>query len=82
MEDLGEEDVADERAVVVVVVVVVVCRGLEGHLYLQSTASLTIVDLEHLLRAVQWVCLHRRRSHYPTTITITTTRFSHRLCWL
>jgi hypothetical protein len=45
MEDLGEEDVADERAVVVVVVVV--CRGLEGHLYLQSTASLTIVDLEH-----------------------------------
>ena len=48
MEDLREEDVADERAVVVVVVVVVVvCRGLEGHLYLQSTASLAIVDLEY-----------------------------------
>jgi hypothetical protein len=44
MEDLREEDVADERAVAVVVVV---CRGLEGHLYLQSPASLAIVDLEY-----------------------------------
>jgi len=65
MEDLREEDVADERAVVVVVVVV--CRGLEGHLYLQSTASLAIVDLEHLLRAILWVCLHRRRHRHSAT---------------
>ena len=39
MEDLGEEDVADEA---------IVCRDLEGHLHLQSTTSLAIVDLEYL----------------------------------
>ena len=60
MEDLREEDVADERAVVV-------CRSLEGHLYLQSTASLAIVDLEHLIRVVLWVCLHRRRHRHSAT---------------